>query len=306
MGSKEKLKMKLLLSGARGLIGSALKTYLKKEGHQVFALVRSRKLLNDYSIYWNPARGKLSSSSLEGFDAIIHLAAENVGRGRWTEKKKIKIRDSRLRSTVLLSETLAQLKEKPKVFICASAIGFYGNRGQEIVNEKSAAGQGFLADVCVAWERASKAAKEANIRTVNLRIGLVLALTGGALSRMVGPFRLGLGGKIGSGRQYLSWIALDELVTIINFVLQQEEIEGAVNAVSPNPVTNLTFTKTLGKILKKPTVLPMPAFAAKALWGEKAKELLLSSTRVEPRKLIEHGYKFSQPNLEETLASLLN
>jgi uncharacterized protein (TIGR01777 family) len=235
----------------------------------------------------------------------VHLAGENIAGGRWTAAMKQKIRDSRVNGTRSLCEALARMESPPKVLVVASAIGFYGNRDDEIMDESSKAGEGFLSDVCREWEDATQAARDAGIRVVNLRIGVVLSPKGGALAKMLTPFKLGGGGIIGNGRQYWSWISIDDVAGAIHHALMTDSLSGPVNAVAPNAPMNREFTKTLGRVLRRPTILPMPAFAAKLALGEMANDLLLASTRVEPTKLIESGYKFRQPTLEKSLRHIL-
>jgi hypothetical protein len=235
----------------------------------------------------------------------VHLAGENIAAGRWTVEKKARIRDSRVKGTKTLCEALAQLSQPPKVLVSASAIGYYGDRGAELLWENSALGTGFLAEVCQAWEEATRPAMEKGIRVVLLRIGVVLSPAGGALAKMLLPFKLGLGGIIGSGKQYMSWIALDDVVGTIDHVLITDTLQGPVNAVAPHPVTNSEFTKTLRRVLRRPTLFPMPAFAARLAFGEMADELLLASTRVEPKRLIATEYRFRYPELEDALRHLL-
>jgi uncharacterized protein (TIGR01777 family) len=249
--------------------------------------------------------GSIDQARLEGLDGVVHLAGESIATGRWTAEKKARIRDSRVKGTRLLCESLARLDQPPRVLVSASAIGYYGDRGDEILHEDSASGSGFLAEVCHMWEAATEAASQRNIRVVNLRIGVVLSAMGGALATMLFPFRMGLGGIIGSGRQFMSWIALDDLLGSIAYALRTDTIRGPVNAVAPHPVTNREFTKTLGRVLARPTLLPMPAFAARLAFGEMADELLLSSARVEPARLSAAGYDFRYPTLEGGLRHLL-
>src|SRR6266545_3300744 len=274
--------MRILISGSHGLVGSALTKSLQSQGHEVLALVR-----------------------LEGFDSVSHLAGESIAAGRWTEAKKKAIRDSRVRGTQLLSETLASLRRRPKSFLCASAIGFYGNRGDEILSETNAPGHDFLATVCVEWEKASAGAAENGIRTVNLRFGVILNAQGGALAKMLPPFRMGIGGKVGSGKQWMSWIALDDAVTAIEFVLSNETLNGPINLVTPNAVSNAEFTSTLGRVLGRPTLFPIPAFGARLAFGEMADALLLASQRVHPTRLLEAGYAFHYPELPGALSHIL-
>ncbi len=296
--------MKVLLTGSTGLVGSALLSQLRSNGDQVDILVR-RTALNGHDIQWNPATGELHQETLEGYDAVVHLAGEGIADGRWTQQKMDRIRESRVQGTDLLCRSLASLKHKPQVLICASAVGYYGDSGEQVLTENSPAGTGFLAEVCQAWEQACTPAKEAGIRVVNMRIGVVLSAQGGALAKMLLPFQLGVGGKIGDGKQWMSWIELSDLVGSICHAIQDETIEGQVNAVSPQPVTNYEYTKTLGSVISRPTLLPLPAIGARLVLGKMADELLLSSMRVEPQVLLKSGYKFKHPNLEGALRAAL-
>ena len=296
--------MNILITGSSGLLGSALVPSLTAAGHRVTRLVRSERGRNAGAVYWNPEAGTLDMAGLEGIDAAVHLAGETIAE-RWTAEKKARIRQSRVASTRLLSERLGEMKRPPKVFVSASAIGYYGNRGGELLDEQSASGSGFLADVCREWESATGPAEARGIRTVRLRIGVVLSASGGALAKMLPPFRMGVGGKLGSGTQYMSWIAIDDLIGIVQQAIASDTLSGPVNAVAPNPVTNLEFTKTLGKVLQRPTIFPVPAFAVRLLFGEMGQELLLGSTRVAPRRIIESGYKFRYPALEGALQAVL-
>ena len=292
--------MKILISGSTGLVGSTLVPALQSSGHEVVRLVRSSGS-DTQSITWDPMSGQLSAASLEGIDAAVHLAGENIAARRWTTAQKALIRESRVAGTRLLAETLAKLRAAPKALVCASAIGFYGDRSDQRLNEDSPAGTGFLADTCREWEAAAKPAADRGIRVVHLRTGVVLASEGGALAKMLTPFRLGVAGIIGSGQQYMSWIALDDLVAAVSFALSSPTLRGPINAVAPNPVTNYEFTKTLGRVLRRPTLFPMPAFAARLAFGEMADGLLLASTRVEPKRLMESGFRFRFPELEAAL-----
>jgi uncharacterized protein (TIGR01777 family) len=238
-------------------------------------------------------------------DAVVHLAGENIASARWTERQKARIRDSRVKATGLLCNLLARYSPPPKALVCASAIGYYGDRGDEILKEESAPGSGFLSDVCREWEAATQPAVERGIRVVNLRIGMVLSALGGGLAKMLTPFKLGAGGVMGSGRQYMSWIAVDDLVDAIHFALTHESLRGPANAVAPSPVTNREFTRTLGRVLSRPTPFPMPAFAARLAFGEMADALLLASTRVQPARLLASGFTFRYPDLEGALRHLL-
>lgn len=295
--------MKVAITGASGLVGTELTKQLTKNGHEVVAITRGSG--GDGKIQWNPSEGQLDAASLEGFDAVVHLAGENIAKGRWNVAKKQRILESRTKSTGLLSRTLAGLNEKPKVLVSASAIGFYGDQRPESVDESAGRGTGFLADVCDDWEKATKAAVDAEIRTVNLRIGVVLSKQGGALQAMLFPFKMGGGGIVGSGQQVWSWVSIHDVVGAIQHAIQDESIRGPVNATSPNASTNKEFTKALGHVLGRPTIIPMPAFLAKILLGEMAEALLLSSSRVLPKKLLDTGYQFQHEDLEATLRALL-
>ena len=296
--------MKILISGASGLIGSALKTALRERGDRVLSLTR-RNARNDSEITWDPSSDTLDPTRLTNIDGVIHLAGENIASRRWSTAQKARIRDSRVRGTTLLAQTLASISPLPKVFISASAIGYYGNRKDEILTEESQPGEGFLPDVSIAWENAAKLATEAGIRTVHPRIGVVLSPDGGALGKMLVPFKLGLGGIIGSGNQYMSWITLDDLISLFLFAIDDKSISGAINTVSPTPVTNREFTKTLGRVLSRPTIFPLPAFAAKLALGEMADALLLASTRVISSRLENTNFSFAHPHLEPALRHLL-
>ena len=301
--------MKVIVTGSTGLVGRALVKSLLAEGHEVTRLVRGAaqgfRAPGTAAVHWNPERGEIDAQALEGHDAAVHLAGENVGEGRWDEEKKRRILESRVKGTRLLAETLAGLEEKPKVLVSASAIGFYGDRGEEVLHEESASGEDFLSEVCREWEKATLAASQAGIRVVHLRIGFVLSADGGGLPKMLTPFKLGVGGRVGSGRQYMSWITLDDLVGVIRRALVDESLRGPVNAVAPHPVTNEEFTKALGRVLGRPTFLPVPAFAARLAFGEMADALLLASTRVEPARLKDAGHEFSQPEIEGALRHVL-
>ncbi|QDU60900.1 Epimerase family protein [Planctomycetes bacterium Pan216] len=294
--------MKVAITGASGLIGTRLTQRLEQSGHEVLAISRSA---GDESVLrWDPAKGEIDAQGLQGVDAVINLAGENIA-SRWTDAKKRAIRESRVDGTSLIARTIAALDPKPSVLVSASAIGYYGDRGDEVMTEQSAAGDGFLPDVCVAWEEAADPARDAGIRVVHPRIGVVLSPDGGALAQMLTPFKLGGGGKLGSGNQYFSWITIDDVVGVLEHCLNHDQCDGPLNAVSPNPVTNKVFTKTLGKVLGRPTVIPMPAFAARMAFGEMADALLLASTRVVPNRASESGFTFGYPDLEEGLRHLL-
>lgn len=297
-------KMKILISGSSGLVGSALVPFLKTGGHDVYRLVREKENNQADEIYWDPENGTIPLVQLEGFDAVIHLSGESI-MGRWTAHKKQEIRDSRVKSTQILAEALSQLKNPPKVLISGSAVGFYGNRQEEILTEQSGKGEGFLSDVCQKWEAATQKATDAGIRVVHLRTGTVLSSKGGALKSMLAPFKLCLGGEIGDGKQYMSWISMDDLIYLIHYLLQNNSIVGPVNATAPVAVRNREFTQTLGTVLKRPTFFRIPSFLITLIFGEMGQELLLSSQRVEPKKALESGFKFSYPDLEQALRHLL-
>ncbi|MDX6446176.1 MAG: uncharacterized protein QOH71_3250 [Blastocatellia bacterium] len=291
--------MRVLIAGASGLVGSALIPAIEAEGATVTRLVRTSAGAGE--IEWHPNNDRINAPALEGFDAIINLAGENIAAGRWTDEQKRKIHDSRVNGSHLISETIARLKQKPKVFLCASATGIYGDRDDEALDEESDSGGGFLAGVCREWEQATEPAAAAGIRTVNLRFGPILAREGGMLAKLLTPFKMGMGGKVGSGKQYISWVAIEDVVNAIMLALKDESVRGPLNIVSPNPVTNEIFTKTLGHVLGRPTALAMPAFAVRLAFGEMADEMLLASQRVIPKKLNDLGYEFQQPELEGAL-----
>lgn len=298
---KGKKAMKVLISGATGLVGGELSAFLSAGGHDVVTLTR-QDLPN--AVQWHPTEGKIDRDKLEGFDAVVHLAGESIV-GRWSEEKKKRILDSRVNGTKLLCETLATLQTPPKVLVSASAIGFYGDRGNEVLTEESSIGDMYLSKVCQQWEEATAPAKNAGIRVVNSRIGVVLTPKGGALGQMLTPFKLGGGGIIGSGEQWMSWIALDDVISGLYHCMQEESLSGPVNLVAPNPVTNYDFTKTLGKVLWRPTIFPMPSFAARMLFGQMADELLLASARVHPTRLQSTAYDFQYAELENALRHVL-
>ena len=297
--------MKILITGSHGLVGSALIPVVANAGHTVIRMIRPPMKPDEKKILWNPQTGFVEKEKLEGFDAIVHLAGENISTGRWTAEKKARIRDSRVKGTRFLAEIIAGLKAKPKILASASAIGFYGSRGTEVMSEKKSPGSGFLAETCVQWEAATEPASQAGINVFHLRFGIILSPKGGALAKMLPPFKLGVGGKIGSGFQYMSWISITDVVSAVMHFLKRKELNGPVNIVSQQPVTNLEFIKALGKVLSRPTFFPLPAFAARFALGEMADELLLSSTRVEPSRLKASGYAFQHNNIEEALRSML-
>jgi uncharacterized protein (TIGR01777 family) len=293
---------KVLVSGASGLIGSALLPTLQSSGYEVTRLVRGAAS-GKGNIAWDPSR-PLAPKSVSGFDAVVHLAGESIV-GRWTDAKKQRVRESRAQGTRNLAEALAAAPQAPRVFISASAIGYYGDRGEETLREESSSGSGFLPEVCREWEAAAEPARKAGIRTAQMRFGVVLSASGGALQKMLPPFRMGVGGNIGSGQQWMSWIDIDDVVGAIQHALKTDTLRGPVNVVGPNPVRNAEFTKTLASVLSRPAILPMPAFAARLLFGQMADELLLASQRVEPAKLLASGYVFQKPELRAALETIL-
>lgn len=295
--------MKVVISGASGLVGKALTQHLNTWGYQVVPLVRNNFEFEGHgpAIYWDPESGVLDPTAMEGIHAVINLSGDNIASGRWTKVKKKKILESRVKSTLLLSRVLSSLKHPPKLWISASAVGFYGNTGNSIVDEESPPGTDFLANVCQAWEDATIAAQRKAIRVIHARLGMVLSDQGGALKTMLTPFKMGVGGVIGSGDQWVSWVDIDDVVGAIHYLMEKESIEGAVNIVAPEPVTNRELTKTLGALLHRPTVLPMPAPLARLVFGEMADALLLSSCRAIPKRLLEAGYQFKYGTLKQSL-----
>jgi uncharacterized protein (TIGR01777 family) len=297
--------MRVLVSGSSGLVGSALVSLLTGGGHQVVRLVRAQPKDEASEVRWDPEAGDIDGAGLKGVDAAVHLAGESIAAGRWTAAKKGRILESRVKGTRLLAEALAGLEPLPRALVSASAVGYYGDRGEEELREESGSGSAFLSEVCRQWEAATEPAAAGGIRVVNLRFGIMLSAAGGALPRLLTPFRLGAGGTVGSGRQFMSWIALDDVVGVILHALITEALRGPVNAVAPQPVTNREFTKTLGRVLGRPTLFPLPAFAARLAFGEMADELLLASQRVEPARLLASGYSFRFPELEGALRHVL-
>lgn len=298
--------MRVAVSGAGGLVGSALVNSLRRDGHEAVPLVRAEsERASDGGIEWSVEDSRLDPEDLRGVDAIVHLAGENIAAGRWTDTQKRRIRNSRVRGTRLIAESLAALSEPPPVLVSASAIGFYGDRGNDWLTEQSALGEGFLADVCWRWEAAAEAARQSGVRVVHPRFGMVISGEGGALARMLTPFKLGAGGVLGSGDQFMSWIHLDDAVGAIRHLIDTEELVGPVNVVSETPMTNREFTKTLGRVLSRPTILPMPAAMVRAAFGEMGEELLLSSARVDGTLLRRSGYELRFPDLESALRSEL-
>jgi uncharacterized protein (TIGR01777 family) len=300
------MNSRILVSGVSGPIGAALLPSLRASGWSVVRLVRGVAAggsPDNAQIVWDPA-GAIAPEAVSGFDAVIHLAGESIF-GRWTADKKRKIRDSRVLGTLNVASALARAERKPKVFVCGSAIGYYGDRGDEALSEQAAPGTGFLAEVCREWEEAAAPAVQAGIRTAHLRTGIVLSPKGGALGAMLLPFKMGLGGRTGNGRQWMSWIDVQDMVGGIQHILKNEVLRGPVNMVAPEPVTNAEFAKTLASVLGRPAIFPMPAFAAKLAFGEMGEELLLGSQKVEPGKLVGSRYQFRYRELRGSLEGLL-
>lgn len=300
---QEKGQLQIAISGSHGLVGSELLPLLTTGGHSAIRLVRNTGTSQD--LLWDPHTTEFETAGLEGFDAVVHLAGENIAAGRWNRSRKDHILTSRVEGTRTISTILSQLKQPPKVLVTASAVGFYGSRGDTILDETSSPGDGFLANVAKQWEEATRPAREAGIRTVHLRFGMILSPKGGALVKILPPFQWAAGGIVGTGRQYWSWVALDDAAGMILHAIMNDSLHGPVNAVSPQPVTNLEFTQTLGHVLKRPTLLPMPSALARLAVGEMADELLLASARATPAKLLNAGYHFRHPQLQEALRGML-
>jgi len=303
--------MRILVSGSSGLVGSALVPHLMTGGHTVVRLVRPRRAgpvsaaARESAVTWDPTAGTIDAAALQGIDAVVHLAGESVAAGRWNKARKARIHDSRIDGTRLLSAALARLDRPPQVLVSASAIGYYGSRGETILCEDSPAGTDFLSRVCREWEDATGPAAARGVRVVQTRFGFILSPAGGGLKKMLPPFKLGAGGRLGDGRQYLSWVSIDDVVGAVEHALRTGGLRGPVNVVAPNPVTNATFTRVLARVLSRPAFLPMPAFAARLVFGEVADALLLASQRVEPARLTQSAYRFLHPELEAALRQLL-
>ena len=294
--------MKIIVTGSTGLVGTAL---LERLGpaHVVARLVRGPA--GPDGIPWDPAGGAMDPAALSGADAVVHLAGEGIANRRWSARVKERIRDSRVAGTRVLASALAATDRPPPVLVCASAIGYYGDRGEELLHEESGPGHGFLAEVCRAWEDAAAPARDAGIRVVHLRTGVVLSARGGALAQMLPPFKMGVGGILGNGRQYMSWISLEDLTRVIVHAIETPSLAGAVNAVAPSAVTNREFTKALGRVVRRPTLFPLPAVGARLLFGEMADALLLASARVVPARLQAAGFTFTHGGLEDALRAAL-
>ncbi len=296
--------MKFAITGSSGLVGSALVPLLTSGGHEVVRLVRRAPRAKD-EVRWDPEAGTIDAAGLEGLDAVVNLSGENIAGARWSEARQALLRSSRLRPTELLARTLAGLEKKPKVLVSASAIGYYGSRGDAWLTEKDPPADDFLGRLSVEWERAAEPAAKAGIRVVHPRTGIVLSPEGGALGKMLLPFKAGLGGVLGAGAQYMSWIAIDDLLGVLQHLVERADVEGGVNVVAPAPVTNAVFTKTLGRVLGRPTIAPVPAFALRLAFGAMADAALLASARVRPARLEASGYRFRFPELEGALRHVL-
>ena len=298
--------MKVVIAGASGMVGSALTPALRAAGHDVLRLVRGGAAHAPDEIVWDPATGGIDERRLEGAEAVINLSGENLGAGRWTAARRERILRSRVDATRTLVTTMAKLARKPEVFLSASAIGYYGDRGDEVLTEASEIGHGFLPEVCLAWETHAEGASRFGVRTALLRFGLILARNGGALAKMRPLFRLGVGGRLGSGRQWMSWVGIDDVVSVVGHALQEERCRGPVNVVAPGAVTNAEFTHTLAQALHRPAIVPVPALALRVVLGRAmADEALLSSVRAAPERLREAGYRFRHPMLAAALAAVL-
>jgi len=297
--------MRILITGSSGLIGSQLIPFLEKKGNEVYRLVRDRNKAGDSNLFWDPENKVLDTESLENFHVIINLAGENISSRRWSPKQKERILQSRINSTSLLAEKLNEIENPPQLLISASAIGYYGDRGDEVLTEKSEIGSGFLADVVKNWEKSASIEQDGPIRKVYLRTGVVLSPYGGALARILLAFKLGLGAVIGSGKQFMPWISIEDVIEAIGFIIANDKINGPVNLTAPNPVTNYHFSKSLGKILSRPVLFKIPAFVLRGALGEMADALLLTSSRVIPQKLIDNGYSFKYSTIDEALKAIL-
>jgi uncharacterized protein (TIGR01777 family) len=297
--------MKVLISGAGGLVGTAVADALRKDGHTVGQFVRPGGTARAGDVRWDPASGTVDLAAMEGADTVICLSGASVGEGRWTAERKNVLRSSRVDLTRVLVDSLGRLKKKPRVFVAASAIGYYGNRGDEILTEASTAGNDFIAQLARDWETETIRAEAVGIRTVILRFAVILSAKGGALARMVLPFKLGAGGRLGSGQQWMSWVGLEDVVEIVRAAISHEQMRGPVNVAAPGPVQNVEFTRVLARVLHRPAIFPAPAFALRIALGEMADALLLASQRVIPEKLRAAGYKFRYENLEGALREIL-
>ncbi len=298
--------MKILIAGSSGLVGSALRASLLRDGHTVLPLVRPPIVASGGQVEWNPETGEFGAEAAAGADAVVNLAGASVAEGRWTERRKRLLRSSRIEATRTLVNAMAKLEPRPRVFVCASAVGYYGDRGDEKLDEESAAGSGFLAELVRDWEAEAARAETFGIRTVMLRLGIVLTARGGALAQMIGPFRLGIGGRLGSGKQWVSWLSMADTIGMFRAAIEDARYRGAYNAVAPLPVTNAEFTRALGHVLHRPAVFPVPGVVLRTMFGEMADQMLLASQRVEPKRAVQNGYSYSYRELEPALRAALN
>ena len=298
-------RKRILLAGASGLIGKQLAAFLDTGGHEIWRLVRRTPVAGQNEIEWDPSKGTIDDSAIEGFDIVIHLGGAGIGDRRWTKSRMVLIEKSRTESTGLLARTLASLKQKPEVFLVASAIGWYGNRGDEILDEQSEAGTGFLPETCLAWEASADAARQAGIRTIHARTGVVLDASGGALEKMLLPAKMGAGGPIGFGRQWFSWISMDDQIYALHHLVMSPNTEGAYNITSPEPLQQKNFAKALGRVLRRPAFMPTPPFAIWFLYGKMGVALTTESQRVMPTRLTEEGYRFQHQDAESALRDAL-
>lgn len=298
---RSRSRLTVAITGASGLVGQSLAAFLTTGGHRVIPVVRESRRAVEGAIHWNPATGEIDAAGLAAADAVVHLAGTSIAGGRWTEDRMRSIRQSRVQGTELLARTLAALERGPRVLVSMSAVGYYGDRGEDVLDESAAPGKGFLAEVCRAWEEATRVAERAGVRVVTLRAGVALSPAGGAIGQMLLPFKMGVGGRIGSGRQYLSWIDLDDLVGLITHAIYTDTLAGPVNGTAPHPVTNATFTAALGRTLGRPTIVPVPALAVKAVFGQLGTEALLWGQRVLPTKATRSGFRFFYEGVEESL-----
>jgi len=295
--------MKILISGSHGFIGTAVHTSLTQHGHSLRRLIRPNQVARSDEVFWNPVEHFIEHNKLAGVDVVIHLAGENIF-GRWNDKKKQAIYDSRVKSTAFLAQTLAKLSHKPKVLICASAIGYYGDREEHECIETVHAGSGFLADLCKDWEAATEPAAAAGIRVVNLRFGVVLGKEGGSLAKMMPAFKMGMGGPLGDGKQWVSWVSIHDVARVVEFALDRETLTGPVNVVSPHPVRNKEFAHAIGRALHRPEVVPVPKQMLKFMFGEMAEETVLASTKALPHKLQMEEFQFAHPDLHTALEAI--
>ncbi len=293
---------RIAITGATGLIGRALQDSLVADGHRIVRVVRDPRAAAPGDVVWDPEGGSIDAAGLEGVDAVVHLAGEPIGASRWTDETRRRIHDSRQRGTDLLARTLGGLEQRPSVFVSSSAVGIYGDRGSEALTEESSHGDDFLAEVCIAWEQAADPAREAGIRVVHPRTGVVIAKDGPLIDKVELPFRLGVGGKVGTGRQFVPWISLHDEVAALRFLIDRP-IEGAVNLTGPNPATNLELTKALGTVLRRPTLMPIPAFAIRLLYGEMGETLATVSQRVLPTRLLDAGFAFRHSTILAALSA---